>query len=306
MPYGSISLEKRIKENIKNYTLGQLLDLPTVQKELEGIWKLTGAEFLLTRRHGEAAVIVGEWGEETVDVEANPGRKVRVSGRTIGHFYSRYSQQENQEVVEELIESLITDWEAWGEKSYLYEETDQYVYESLALEEQKENEKRSGAKLDPLTETLNHTYFDNRMRVMDRSQVVPVAAVCANINDWKFVNDNYGDEESDRLIVVIADILKKFAKPEYIVGRVDGDVFNIVIPMPEDGEAEEYMRAVQEACKEYEDPRLAPSVAVGMAMKTNVEEYLVQVFSDAEYEMFENKMMLKQEAGYQERLKKGL
>ena len=41
-------------------------------------------------------------------------------------------------------------------------------------------------------------------------------------------------------------------------------------------------------------------------MRNNVEETMEQVFSDAEYEMFENKMMLKQAEGYQERLRKGL
>ena len=46
-----------------------------------------------------------------------------------------------------------------------------------------------------------------------------------NINDWKFVNENYGDEESDRLIKTVAGILKQEAKPEYVMGRVDGDVF---------------------------------------------------------------------------------
>ena len=60
MAYGSISLEKRIKENIKNYSLGQLLDLTIVQKQLEGLAQLTGAEFLLTRRHGEVVVLVGD------------------------------------------------------------------------------------------------------------------------------------------------------------------------------------------------------------------------------------------------------
>ena len=35
MAFGSVSLEKRIKNNVKNYSLGQLLDLPIVQKELE-------------------------------------------------------------------------------------------------------------------------------------------------------------------------------------------------------------------------------------------------------------------------------
>ena len=105
---------------------------------------------------------------------------------------------------------------------------------------------------------------------------------------------------------ILADILKKFAKPEYLIGRVDGDVFNVVIPIPEEDEAEGYMENIQKACMEYEDLRLAPSVAVGIAMRNNVEETMEQVFSDAEYEMFENKMMLKQAEGYQERLRKGL
>ena len=51
---------------------------------------------------------------------------------------------------------------------------------------------------------LNSTYFDNKMQIIDRSQAVPVAVICANINDWKYVNDNFGDEESDRLIQVVA------------------------------------------------------------------------------------------------------
>ena len=35
--------------------------------------------------------------------------------------------------------------------------------------------------------------------------------ICVNINDWKFVNSNYGDEEGDRLIKTVADILKREA-----------------------------------------------------------------------------------------------
>ena len=79
-----------------------------------------------------------------------------------------------------------------------------------------------------------------------------------------------------------------------------------MIPMPEENEASEYASAVQNACSTYEDQYLAPSVAVGIAMKENVEEFLSQVFSDAEYDMFENKMNMKKAPGYQERLKKGL
>ena len=304
MAYGSVSLEKRIKNNVKNYSLGQLLDLPIVQKELESLHALTGAEFLFTRRHGEVVILIGEWEADAVDVIANPGIKFQVSGRTIGHFY--YKLKERNEDVETMIYSLLDNWKLWAEQTYLYKETDQFVYEVQFRAEEELNRKAEGVRTDALTGVLTHTYFRSRMKVLDRSQVAPIAALCININDWKFANDHFGDEESDRLIRIIANILQKEAKPEYVIGRVDGDVFNVMIPMPEDGEAVEYARAVQNACNEYVDKCLAPSVAIGIAVKENVEEFLSQVFSDAEYEMFENKMNMKKAPGYQERLRKGL
>ena len=304
MAYGSVSLEKRIKNNVKNYSLGQLLDLPIVQKELESLYALTGTEFLFTRRHGEVVVLIGDWGADAVDVIADPGIKFQVAGRTIGHFY--YKMKEQSEVVENMIFSLLDNWKLWAEQTYLYKETDQFVYEVQFRAEEELNRKAEGVRTDALTGVLTHTYFRSRMKVLDRSQVAPIAALCININDWKFANDHFGDEESDRLIRIIANILQKEAKPEYVIGRVDGDVFNVMIPMPEDGEAVEYARAVQNACNEYVDKCLAPSVAIGIAVKENVEEFLSQVFSDAEYEMFENKMNMKKAPGYQERLRKGI
>ena len=283
MAFGSVSLEKRIKNNVKNYSLGQLLDLPIVQKELEVLHSLTGAEFLFTRRHGEIVVMVGEWGQEAVDVIADPGMKFQVSGRTIGHFYYKNNGNEH---VDEMVTALFDNWRLWAEQTYLYKETDQFVYEVQFRAEEELNRKAEGVRTDALTGVLTHTYFRSRMKVLDRSQVAPIAALCINVNDWKFANDHFGDEESDRLLRIIANILQKEAKPEYVIGRVDGDVFNVMIPMPEEGEAVEYARAVQNSCNEYVDKCLAPSVAIGIAMKENVEEFLSQVFSDAEYEMF--------------------
>lgn len=144
------------------------------------------------------------------------------------------------------------------------------------------------------------------MKAIDRSEVVPVAVINVNINDWKFANDHFGDDESDRLIKIVADILKEEAKQYFILGRVDGDAFGVLIPMAEDGEAENYAARVQERCNTYEDPVLAPSVAAGIVYKTNIEETLEERLSDAEYEMFNNKFEVKNAPGYKERLTRGI
>ena len=163
-----------------------------------------------------------------------------------------------------------------------------------------------GEKEDVLTGVYHKLYFEEQMQRLDDLSVAPVAVVNANINDWKFVNDHFGDAESDRLIRTIADLIKQEAKPDYVIGRVDGDVFIILIPMAESEEAEEYCARVQKACLDFADPILAPSVACGVVYKTNVEEHLKEKLPDAEYEMFNNKFEIKNAPGYRERLEHGV
>ena len=64
------------------------------------------------------------------------------------------------------------------------------------------------------------------------------------------------------------------------------------------------MCLIQDRCFTFEDPYLAPSVAVGIVYKTNIEETLEEKLSDAEYEMFNNKFEIKNADGYRERLEK--
>jgi len=308
MAYGSISLEKRLKDNIKNYSLSSLLDTNRMSDQLEILHKLSGVEVLVTDRHGEKMISYGNFASFRPDVVNDPGVKLRVAERTVAHIYLRYDQVEEDKLplVSTFLDKLIETYESIGMQTYYHKETAVYADELEAKLEKETYQVKHGEKNDELTGVLNRTYFENRMKIVDRSQIAPVSAICININDWKFVNDNYGDDESDRLIQVIAGIILKNAKPEYIIGRVDGDVFNVLIPMPEDGESESYCAAVKADCEAYEDVRLAPSVAIGNVLKENVEESLTDKLADAEYEMFENKLEMKSAPGYQERLRKGL
>lgn len=308
MNYKSIPFDKRIKDNVKNYALDNLYHMDTLAEYCKALCALTDVEILLTERHGEKVISVGNFAGFTPDVVGNPGRKVRIYGRTIAHLYAKTDKvpAEKAEATDHLLDSLTQMLSHWGEEAYLHTESSIYMDE---LEEQvgvKHVQTARGENEDALTGVHHKLYFEERMKVIDRAEVVPVAVINVNINDWKFVNDNYGDEESDRLIKTIADILKQEKKPDYEIGRVDGDVFIVLIPMAEDGEAEDYCKRVQEACLQYEDKILAPSVACGLVYKTNVEELLRDKLPDAEYEMFNNKFEIKNAPGYRERLENGL
>ncbi|MBO5209563.1 MAG: diguanylate cyclase [Lachnospiraceae bacterium] len=307
MEYNSVSFEKRMKENIKNYALDNLYDINSLTEYLKAVGAALGAELLLTDRHGEKIVSIGNFAGFTPDVESFPGRKVRVYNRTVGHLYISLDNEppaERLKMMEKMLDESVAMLSKLGEEGYLHREAAIYIDELEEKLENKQEKQIRGDKEDALTGVFHKLYFDERMKVIDRAQVAPVAIINININDWKYVNDNFGDEESDRLIKTIAGIIKQEAKPDYVIGRVDGDVFIVLIPMVEDGEAEDYCSRVQAVCLAYEDKVIAPSVACGVVYKTNVEEQLEEKLPDAEYEMFNNKFEVKNAPGYRERLEK--
>lgn len=304
MTYGTISFEERIKENIRRYHSVDLYDMQVIEWQMKSLCEKYGLELMLTDRHGERAVVLGAF-DETLDAAKQPGRKIRIYNHTTGHLYVKAAGGEVTADAEASIDMFVQMLQNWGEKSYLARELEEYREE---LEEQAAAGRRKlkgDDRKDLLTGTLSKTYFENRLKVIDRAEIAPVALIQANINDWKFFHDNFGIEESDRLISIVGKTILEQGKPDYVIGRCDGDLFNIVITMPEDQEAEDYVSRLRSVFSEYEDDVLVPSVAFGIVYKTNVEESLLDKISDAEYEMFNDKLEIKSAPGYREKLEKG-
>lgn len=302
------AFKERMEQNSKNYQPKDLFDLEIAGQFLAQLHKSFGLATLVTNRHGAIVQVHGEFGDFKPDVVNKPGIKIRVKGRTVCHIYAKYDAvaKEQIEVVNTLLDAYIRTLEGYSEKSYISSEQAMYIDE---LEQELEKEAyraKYAVQNDPLTGVLNNSSFLKQMEQLKNREVVPTAVICANINDWKFFYDHFGEEESDRLIVTVADILKSCAEEHTIIGRVDGDVFHILMPLTEEEEAKTFCRRVQECCLQYEDDILVPSVAIGCVMKTNVEESFTTLFSDAEYVMFEDKLALKNAPEYRKRLEKGL
>ncbi len=309
MSYKEVSFEKRIKENIKDYAIRNLFAMDMLEEYLKVLADDYGMELLLTDRHGEKALKIGDFAGFEPDVERKPGEKIRVADRTIGHVYVRYDKvpEERKEAAKRILDESVKILTVLGNEVYMHRESASYIDELELKLGKEDSQRKCGETEDILTGVYNKNYIEDRMKILEEAEIIPIAVINLNINDWKFVYDNFGVEKSDSLIQLIASIVKKEAKNEYIIGRIDGDVFLVLIPQAEDGEAEDYCRRVQAACQSYdEDEALAPSVAAGIVYKTNVEERLADKVSDAEYEMFDNKLEIKNSPGYQERLRRGI
>ena len=160
MAYGSISLEKRIKDNIKNYGLSSLVDMGRMSEQLEILHKLSGVEILVTDRHGEKMISLGNFASFHPDVDNDPGHKLRVCNRTIAHIYLRYDNVDdvNIPMLSTFLDKLIETYESVGEQTYLHKETAVYADELESKLEKETYQAKHGEKNDELTGVLNRTY----------------------------------------------------------------------------------------------------------------------------------------------------
>lgn len=301
-----ITVEQRLKDNVKNYQMHQLVNMTMLENQLMRLKKLYQTDFIVMDNFGKKIVEIGNRFTDE-NLELSTSFEIKIKKRTIATIYINTDVVPFVELPRliELCKMLYEMIEEIANITYLQKEYELY---SVALEErldQEQSQLKNGIKEDTLTGTLNKSYFRNRVSVVERSGIVPVVVICGNINDWKYANDNYGDDESNRLIQIIAGIIIEESRPEYIIGRVDGDVFHILMPLVEEKEAKEYCARVQEKCMAFDDPHLAPSIAFGMVMRNNIEQDFKSLFSEAEYIMFEDKFRMKNKKGYEQRLKKG-
>ncbi|GEM_PF-5408096 len=92
-----------------------------------------------------------------------------------------------------------------------------------------ETELRRRATQDPLTGVANRTELEDALR--ERLQRAPeqVTVLYCDLDGFKAVNDTYGHEAGDALLVDIARGLQSAARPVDVVGRLGGDEFAVLV-----------------------------------------------------------------------------
>ena len=82
---------------------------------------------------------------------------------------------------------------------------------------------------DMLTSLKNRNYLNAKMPEWEDSKVYPQAIVMVDLNNVKYINDNYGHEQGDELIIKAAGILVNTQLENSEVIRTDGNEFLIYL-----------------------------------------------------------------------------
>ena len=89
------------------------------------------------------------------------------------------------------------------------------------------------ASSDPLTGLLNHRVFHEQLRVeAERAQRHgrPLALVLMDVDRFKEVNDAWGHQAGDDLLIAIAEVIRRGVRAIDLIGRLGGDEFGLLLP----------------------------------------------------------------------------
>ena len=183
MGYDAIPYDKRIKENIRNYSLSNLYDMEIIKKYLNNLAEMLELNILLTDRHGEKEIVIGDsFLGFHPDVVEEPGRKLKVQGRTIGHLYiKRLNTQRDVRLTDEMVDGTVELLARLGQEAYLHRESSIYLEELENKLGSRQRVTTDNEREDVLTGVFNKPYFESKMKVIDRPEVVPVAAITAAV-----------------------------------------------------------------------------------------------------------------------------
>lgn len=122
------------------------------------------------------------------------------------------------------------------------------------LEIEKKNEELYKISIyDGLTKQYNRAYILDILSeefAKSKENNLKLSFIIFDIDHFKLVNDNFGHQAGDTVLVDIAGLIRKKIKKEYLLGRYGGEEFVIVLPETSLKSAEKMSEKIRKAVEE--------------------------------------------------------
>ena len=129
-----------------------------------------------------------------------------------------------------------------GEKIYIYVTYQRFTdekgrdlgccfrFEDRTKEVKRFKEEQYRATHDALTGLLNRNAFEEEARRILSEAKEPYCMLCSNIQDFKLVNDLFGLEAGDKLLIAQADMIRRAERENSVSARIYADKFCTLMP----------------------------------------------------------------------------
>ena len=139
---------------------------------------------------------------------------------------------------------------------------------------------------DMLTSLKNRNYLNHNIKAWNESQKYPQSVIIIDLNNIKYVNDNYGHEQGDKLIIGAASILINTQLENSEIIRSDGNEFLIYLIGYSEQQVSTYSKKL---AKEFKSLPYGFGAALGYSMILDEIKTIDDAINEATIEMRKDK-----------------
>lgn len=146
---------------------------------------------------------------------------------------------------------------------------------------------------DPLTNLYNRAFFEREMLRFESKSCKPLGLIICDVDNLKMVNDSYGHNSGDKLLMEVASVLRQSLRKQDIVARIGGDEFAIILPNSDAAAVEGACLRIRDAIADYNDtdPLLPISLSMGYSIRMQGRETMDDIYRQADDNMYKEKFM---------------
>lgn len=167
----------------------------------------------------------------------------------------------------------------------------------LAEIEKLQEQLQEQATRDYLTGLFNRRYLDETIeREVARSHrdKRQLSVVMIDIDHFKGINDTYGHQAGDMVLIELGELLGKFSRSSDIACRHGGDEFVVVMPNATSDQAlkraDEWRSAFEQMRFSFDDRRFATTLSMGIASFPSHASSSQGVFQAADQALYQSKL----------------
>jgi len=118
----------------------------------------------------------------------------------------------------------------------------------------KQDELKTQASTDPLTQLYNRRYFMTEgcyMLKKAKENGTPISVLTIDIDHFKAVNDNHGHHVGDLVLIGVASVFQRWSRDKDLIARFGGEEFVVLLPSADYTEALECAQRIRQGIEKH-------------------------------------------------------